>query len=93
MRHLLKWLPGMEDLQPDIEHLLDRAEVISRQLGAWIGSIKDSGFQGARSQNTQTREMNQRVKRQEECLDRLKALVNETARRNVSPGDGKTNPG
>ena len=32
----------------------------------------------------------QRAKRQEECLNKLKAMVDETARKNVSPGGGDT---
>ncbi len=56
MLHMIDRCPGLEDLQPDVHHLFDRAKTISNQLGGWIKNLKDSDHQGARSQNTQTRE-------------------------------------
>src|SRR5262245_22261848 len=56
MLHLLRRLSGMENLYIDIDELLRRVETISKQLGGWIESIKDSGFKGTRSQNAQKRE-------------------------------------
>jgi four helix bundle protein len=93
MLHLIERFPGMEDLGPDIHHLRGGVESISRQLGGWIEKLKDSDHRGARSQNKQARERAQKAKRQTECRDKLKAMVDETAWKKASPGDGKTNPG
>jgi len=88
MLHLIERFPGLEDLHPNIHHLLGRVTKISNQLGGWIKQLKDSDHQGARSQNSQTRERAQRANRQEECLNKLKAVVDEAARENVSPRAG-----
>jgi four helix bundle protein len=77
MLHLLKRYLEMEDLNKDIDDLLHRAENISRQLGGWIESIKNSGFKGARSQNARTREAAQAVKRRDDFLAKLRAIQDE----------------
>jgi len=88
MLRLIERCPGLEDFQTRVDHLLGRVTTISNQLGGWIKKLKDSDHQGARSQNTQMKEKAQRAKRQEACLNKLKALVDETTRKNVSPGTG-----
>ncbi len=93
MLRLLERFPGKEDLRPEIDDLLGRAEKISRQLGRWAEALKDSDHQGARSQNTQTRERAQRAKRQEECMNKLKAMVDESGRKNGPAGGARPYPG
>ncbi len=80
MLRLLERFPGREDLHHDVQDLIRRAESISRQLGGWIESIKDSGFEGTRSQNTRTRERAKAVRRRDECIARLQAIQDEAAR-------------
>jgi four helix bundle protein len=74
MLHLLKRLPAIEDLHPQIEDLLNRAGSVSKQLGGWIESIKNSGFKGTRSQTAQTRAIAEAVKRRDEGLAKLRAI-------------------
>ena len=93
MLHLLRSLPGIEDLAPDIDELLARVENISRQLGRWIDSIKDSGFKGARSQTAQTRERAQAVKCRDECLAKLRAIQEAAARMATSSTEGEPRDG
>jgi four helix bundle protein len=93
MLHLLERLPQLEELHREIADLLGRGESISRQLGGWIESLKDSGFQGARSQTSQTRERTQAMKRRDECLAKLQAIQDEAARMDRSSRNGIAKPG
>jgi four helix bundle protein len=80
MLHLLSRLPEAEPWFPDVDDLLRRAENISRQLGRWIESLKNSPFKGTRSQNAQTREAARALKRRDEFLAKLRAIQEEASR-------------
>ena len=55
MLHLLKRLSGTPELDGLVNELIGRVESISRQLGGWIESLKDSPFR-ARVRRTLRRE-------------------------------------
>jgi four helix bundle protein len=74
---LLARLLEPQDLISDVNALRMRAESISRQLGRWIESIKDSGFKGNRSQNSMTRKANEEERRREAFLARLQEVQDE----------------
>jgi four helix bundle protein len=79
MLHLLSRLPEAEPWFSDVDDRLRRAEHISRQLGSWIESLKNSPFQGTRSQNAQTREAARAAKRRDEFLAKLRAIQDEAS--------------
>jgi hypothetical protein len=92
MIHLLSRLRIADEPDATIADLQARAESISRQLGGWIESIKDSGFQGTRTQNSKTRQAAQTVRRRDEFLARLRTIQDESRETNNPAGEqgGKT---
>jgi four helix bundle protein len=85
MLHLLGRLDEVQDLTPSMKDLLNRTEAISRQLGAWIESLKNSGYKGTRSQNDQTRAANQAVKRRDQFLERIREVQDQAIRPREPP--------
>ena len=92
MIHLLSRLRIADEPDATIADLQARAESISRQLGGWIESIKVSGFQGTRTQNSKTRQAAQTVRRRDEFLARLRTIQDESRETNNPAGEqgGKT---
>jgi four helix bundle protein len=45
---LLEHLPAFKGLESGILNLKSKAETISKQLGAWVRSVQDSGLKGER---------------------------------------------
>jgi len=74
MLRLLRMFLRKAGLGQEIDDLIRRAESISKQLGGWIESLKNSGFKGTRSQNSQTREAARAAKRRDDFLAKLRAL-------------------
>jgi four helix bundle protein len=58
-------------LESDILNLKSKAESVSRQLGAWIGSIKDSDLKGQRYVSGKTRQSDKSAKDRAEFLKEL----------------------
>jgi four helix bundle protein len=87
MLHLLSRLGPAADSEPGVADLRARVESISRQFGGWIESIKDSGFQGSRTQNTKTRELTQSARRRDEFLARLQRIQRESHETKNAPDD------
>jgi four helix bundle protein len=79
MLRLLRMFLHQADLSQEIDDLIHRAENISKQLGGWIESLKNSGFKGTRSQNAQTRAAARSAKRRDEFLAKLRALQAEAS--------------
>ena len=86
MLHLLGRMPRMEGLAPHFEELLDRVENVSRQLGRWIESLKDSAYKGKRYQNTQTRQAADAAKRRDQFLVRVREAQDEAIRGRSTTG-------
>ncbi|MBZ5515840.1 MAG: four helix bundle protein [Acidobacteriia bacterium] len=55
MLHLLGRMPAFCDLESEIRDLMARAESVSKQLGAWIQSLQNSGLKGQRYVTEKTR--------------------------------------
>ena len=71
---------GILNLGSAATELRPLCESISRQLGGWIESIKNSGYKGTRSRNDQVRQTEQSARRRHEYLDKL-GRIQEQARR------------
>jgi four helix bundle protein len=80
MLHILCRLAELEDLAPSIEELLRRTDQISRQLGGWIESLKNSEFKGTRSQNDRTRAAAQAMRRRDQFLERIRDIQDQAVR-------------
>jgi four helix bundle protein len=68
---LLERIPAFCDLGSDILNLKSRAESISKQLGAWIRSLQDSGMKGQRYVTEKTKKADQARHAREEFLEEL----------------------
>jgi four helix bundle protein len=88
MLHLLARLPRTDGLASDIENLLGRVEGISRQLGRWIESLKDSSYKGKRFQNTQTRQTADAARRRDQFLGRIREIQDQAIRTVTTPTRG-----
>jgi four helix bundle protein len=90
MLYLLANLPWVEGLAADIEELIGHAENISRQLGRWIESLKDSDYKGARYQNTRTRQGAEATRRRDTFLDKIRDVQDEAIRAGPSHYAGQS---
>ena len=68
---LLERIPAFRDLESDILNLKSKAESISKQLGAWIRSLQDSGMKGQRYVTEKTRQAAQTRRERDEFLEKL----------------------
>ena len=80
---LLERMPVLRDLESEILNLKSRAESISRQLGAWIRTLRDSELKGQRYVTEKTRRASQARQEREEFLKKLEQI-----RKGSSPGTG-----
>jgi len=81
---LLERMPVFGDLESEILNLKSRAEGISRQLGAWIRTLRDSDLEGQRYVTEKTRRVTQARQEREEFLKKLEQI-----RKGGSPGTEK----
>ena len=68
---LLERIPAFRDLESDILNLKSKAESISKQLGAWIRSLQDSGMKGQRYVTEKTRQAAQNRRERDAFLEKL----------------------
>jgi four helix bundle protein len=76
---LIQRLPGGDALRPHLDELLPLSLSVSRQLGAWIESLKNSASRGPRHQTNETRAAHEQRRRADafmETLERLKHQKN-----------------
>jgi four helix bundle protein len=71
---LLGKIPLFSGLESDILNLKSAAESVSRQLGAWMGSIKDSELKGQRYVSEKTRQSDKSAKDRAEFLKELEQI-------------------
>ena len=71
---LLEKIPLFSDLQSGILNLKSRAESISKQLGAWIRSLKDSELKGQRYVSEKTRRAGKAAQDRAEFLKELERI-------------------
>jgi four helix bundle protein len=93
MLHLLRRLPGLDNVEMDLQDLFGRVESISRQLGRWIESIKDSPLQGTRFHNAKTKAAAQASKRRDEFLAMLCRIQDEAKLAESAQADEAQSPG
>jgi four helix bundle protein len=80
---LLERMPAFRDLESGILDLKSRAESISKQLGAWIRTLRDSEPKGQRYGTEKTRRATQARHEREEFLRKLEEI-----RKGGAPGTG-----
>jgi four helix bundle protein len=71
---LLERMPAFGNLESEILNLKSRAESISRQLGAWIRTLRDSEMKGQRYVTEKTRRVTQARHEREEFLRKLEQI-------------------
>jgi four helix bundle protein len=81
---LLERMPVFRDLESEILNLKSRAESVSRQLGAWIRTLRDSEMKGQRYVTEKTRRVTQARQEREEFLRQLEQI-----RKGSEPGTEK----
>jgi four helix bundle protein len=81
--------PGWSDLREEINELIGLCLNISRQLGSWIESVKDSDYNGNRGQTTASRNARQLAHRSAAYAEELRRIV-ERSRQNPPPPDDPT---
>ena len=78
---LLERMPAFRDLESGILNLKSSVESISRQLGAWIRTLRDSEMKGERYVTERTRRATQARQEGEEFLKKLEQI-----RKGSAPG-------
>src|SRR2546427_12313569 len=73
---LLERIPAFRDLESDILNLKSKAESISKQLGAWIRSVQNSGLKGQRYVTDQTRKSDEASRERKAFLEKLEKIRN-----------------
>jgi four helix bundle protein len=87
---LLECMPGFHDLKSEILNLKSRTESVSRQLGAWVRTLRDSGLKGQRYVTEKTRRMTEARKQREEFLRKLEEIRRGSNSWAGGPGTEKT---
>ena len=84
---LLERMPNFSVLQSEIQSLKSSVESISRQLGAWIRTLRDSDMKGQRYVTEKTRKADQARRERDEFLKKLEQI-----RRGAAPDEKPKNP-
>jgi len=71
---LLERMPSFANLESGILNLKSNVESISRQLGAWIRSLRDSELKGQRYVSEKTRRADKARQEREEFLKKLEQI-------------------
>jgi len=88
---LLERMPAFSDLESEILNLKSNAESTSRQLGAWIRTLRDSDMKGQRYVTEKTRRATQDRQERKEFLKKLEQI--RKAGSPESGGPGRDSPG
>jgi four helix bundle protein len=83
---LIERMPDFRDLESGILNLKSGIESISRQLGAWIRSLRDSELKGQRYVSEKTRRADKARQEREEFLKKLKQIRKGASLGTGSPG-------
>lgn len=71
---LLERIPDFLNLESEIRNLKEKAESVSRQLGAWIQSILNSDKKGQRYVTEKTRQASAAAEERKQFLEKLKRI-------------------
>lgn len=74
MLHVLESIPAFKCLNGDTTALKSRAESVSKQLGAWLRTLRDSEMKGQRYVNAKVRRMDEAAKDRQEFLEELEQI-------------------
>jgi four helix bundle protein len=77
---LLEKIPAFAGFESEILNLKSRAESISKQLGAWVRSLRDSNLQGERFVSEKTRQADAARRGRDEFIKELEQIRNGGAR-------------
>jgi len=86
---LLDVLPAFRELEAETRQLKANAEGISRQLGAWIRALRDSGMEGERYVNEKTKRIDQKARERQEFLDELKRIREAGSKKTIPDSKSK----
>lgn len=67
-------IPAFRTLESESQDLKEKAQSISRQLGAWIRMLRESNLKGERYVNEKTRRIDQKARERPEFLEELKRI-------------------
>jgi four helix bundle protein len=73
---LMQRLEGFRVLESEILNLKSGAESVSKQLGAWIRSVQNSGLKGQRYVTDRTWKANETDRQRKEFLEKLNQIRN-----------------
>ena len=73
---LLEKIPALAGFESEILNLKSSAESISKQLGGWVRSLRDSDLKGERFVNEKTRQADMARKGRDEFLQELERIRN-----------------
>jgi four helix bundle protein len=85
---LLERMPDFSNLESGILDLKSSAESISRQLGAWIRTLRDSELKGQRYVTEKTRRATQARQEREDFLKKLEQIRKGGSPGTIGPGSG-----
>ena len=71
---LMERLPSLNDLKSELSSLNSRALNVSRQLGGWAESLKNSDIPGTRYLDDRKRQEAQSIRRREAFLEQLRRV-------------------
>jgi four helix bundle protein len=74
---LMERIPGLEESHSSLSDLHSQVTDISRQLGGWIESLKNTNRKGHRYQNDATRQTAQAIQRRDSFMEKLRQIVEE----------------
>jgi four helix bundle protein len=77
---LLEKIPAFAGFESEILNLKSRAENISKQLGGWVRSLRDSDLKGERYVSEKTRQADMARRGRDEFLKELEQIRNGGAR-------------
>jgi len=85
MLHVLARLPATQEHREDLDALFAMSKSISRQLSAWLESLKDSPEKGPRFRNTESRRVADATRRRDAYLEKLRTIQSDAKRPDPTP--------
>ena len=79
MLSLMERLPAFENSESGILNLKSKAEAISKQLGAWVRSVQNSGMKGERYVTDKARKKDEITRQRKAFLEKLDQIRKQEA--------------
>jgi hypothetical protein len=74
---LMERLPPLKGTDPKIANLKSKAETVSKQFGAWLRSVQNSGMKGERYVTDRTRKKGDASQQRKAFLEELNRIRNQ----------------